>query len=152
MYPDEFIRCLWQFKHPAFSSCSVEQNRWGNRNRELVGLAPHGTVWFATPLERSQARGRASGEGEDAKAEPFIVPANCIPYATFVPSEIDPITGRKVSALLDPKTRRFRPGLMRGWLDTLTRLTSEGYFRPDPDLSFLIGADSRALVPRHLWL
>lgn len=150
MYPAEFVSCLWQFKHPSYTSCGVERNRWGDAARDAVGLGAHGTIWFATPEERTVAQGRQSGEKEDSKRTPLIVPADCLPFATTVPSTVDPVTGRRMSDLMDASGHRFKRGLARGWLETLLKLTQEGYLRADEELSALLGVDTLALIPPHL--
>ena len=150
MYPSELLSCLWEFKHPRLASIGVLATRFGEDSRKAVGLMSAGTVW-TTECRAVQAEDdhfydkgrRLSGElshGESWERErdaTYTVPKGCLPYAT-----ID-------EAVFNQKVRRFTGETARGWRSLFSTMTSGGYFRPSPRLTWMIGEDSWLLTPKE---
>lgn len=151
MLAGDFARLIRSFRASRFCSAGILQTDHGEKQRESVGLASHGTVWFATTEQSSYGRGHASGVRDDEQHHDILVPANELPYEAVLPTARDPLTGRRTSALFDQDRRRFRVPLMRGWRLALEDLAKQGFLRPSDELSYLLGRDSRELVPRVYW-
>ena len=118
--PAQFVRWLWEFKHPRWISIGVESNRWGARMRESVGIGPCGTVWASSDQEKDY-----SG---------IVVPCDCIPFTSIR------------SAVWDEDKTRFVGGaLALGWRTALETLLKAGFLRGSRKLSYLIGKDSIAI-------
>ena len=97
-------KSLQKHKHPQWSSCGIACNRWGAKQRDNVGLSPHGTIWFATPDEQEFA---------------FSIPCDNIPYTTIK------------TARWDEEAAQFTDGeLVRGWRPALETLLKRGFLKP----------------------
>lgn len=114
--PAQFVRWLWEFKHPRWVSIGVESNRWGNNPRESVGIGPCGTVWAAN---------------DQVKEYGVVVPCDCLPFTSIA------------SAEWSEDMMRFVGGAMvLGWRPALELLLDAGFLRGSRKLSYLIGKDS----------
>lgn len=125
MFPGDFTHAIHLFKHPRWSSCGVDSNRWGRYQRENVGIETSGTVWFANTYEKELLNS---------------IPCDCIAYTTIKTAE------------WNEEAARFMFGqLSRGWRPALEDLCRGGYLKPCDELSFLIGKDTFKLCPIHFW-
>jgi len=123
MYPSELVALLWRHKHPRYFSVHIESNRWGDRQRDAVGLAPHGTIHFSEPLSRDEV---------------FTVVCDCIPYTTIRDATFDQDMGR------------WKDGpLVRGWRPLISNLVKGGFLYPDKELDYLIGERTWLSSPKH---
>lgn len=124
MYPAELVALLWRHKHPRYFSVRIETNRWGDRQRDAVGLKPHGTIQLATVGDRDDI---------------FTVVCDCIPYTTIR------------DAVFDQDLGRWREGhkLIRGWRPLLSNLAKGGFLYPSEELDYLIGERTWQSVPKE---
>lgn len=126
MYPDELIRLLWRHKHPRYFSVHIEANRWGNRQRDAVGLSPHGTIHFSEPNNRDEV---------------YTVICDCIPYTTIK------------EAIFDEGMGRWKNGpLVRGWRPLLSSMVKGGCLYPSAELDYLIGERTWLTSPKETHL
>lgn len=149
MEPGEFLGILWRHKHPRIATLGIERNRWGERAREAIGMAPHGTLWVAGCFRREVINERTEWPELELR-EPVHEPQK--EYLILVRANSLPYTLRMSTATIDPKTKQMRGEYVRGWRPFLAWLCERGILYPHPELDYLMGESSRALTPREFWL
>lgn len=127
MFPAELVSLLESHLHPRHWSVGVTCHAWGRESRAALGMAPHGTIWFASPTTR--------------EVDVFSVPADAIPYW---PLEINPRWDTEGA-------RWVGGGPVRGWRRLLADLVEEGHLKPSDHLSHLVGQDTKEIHWKSEW-
>ena len=119
-----FLSWLREHKHPRFLTVDIKVDKSNAEARDLLGLPPVCTILFATTL------------GREWLEEP--IPRHILP------------TYNTMTRRWNEDRMKWEDGeMVRGWRPVLKTLAKRGFLKPSHKLTYLLGKDSFAEVPRE---